>query len=266
MGLLGIFREFCGYGDYQREPAGAYSWQHLTLVAVVLTAMVVLAVYFGLKNKNKDLAQKNRVLVWSAILIDAFEMFKIIVMITRSDEPETAWHNLLPLFLCSIQLITIPLAAFTKGRIKRASLDFVLIFGILGAVLGTVGAAQNYANYPVLSMDNVVSAITHSISGFASLYIAISGMTSLKKRDLPITYGILAFFCVAAYSVNKVLDTNYMFLMSDDGTPYSLLTALVKGNSTLYAFGVIFLFVIYIAVFYLTHTLVVRNKKKKAQA
>jgi flagellar motor component MotA len=66
--------------------------------------------------------------------------------------------------------------------LKEASLDFVLTFGILGAVFGTVGATQNYSAYPVLSMPNVFSAITHCISGFASLYIIISGMESMKKE------------------------------------------------------------------------------------
>ena len=66
-------------------------------------------------------------------------------MCFRGHDP-LGWLYELPLFLCSIQLITIPLAAFTKGKIKEASLDFVLIFGILGAVFGTYFAGQNYGN------------------------------------------------------------------------------------------------------------------------
>ena len=255
-------KEFLGFGGYQREPSGAYSWQHLLLVGIVLAAMVGLSIWLGLTYRGKDIKRKNRVLIGAAILIDALEIFKIVVMILRSDEPSTAWHGLLPLFLCSIQLITIPLAAFSKGIVKDAALDFVLIFGILGAVLGTVGAAQNYNAYPVLSLDNVVSALTHSISGFASLYIAISGMASMKKRNIPITFGILGFFCAAAAVTNKLLGTNYMFLVSDDSTPYSLLTALVGGNKVLYAIGVILLFVIYIALFYAIFSLCTKKSNE----
>ncbi len=75
------------------------------------------------------------------------------------------WLYNLPLFLCSIQLIALPLAAFSKGRVKDASLDFVSIFGVLGMILGTYGAGNNYSAYPVLSFDNVVSGVTHAISG-----------------------------------------------------------------------------------------------------
>lgn len=118
----------------------------------------------------------------AALLIDGLEIFKIVLVCIRSEDA-TSWLYDLPLFLCSIQLITIPLAAFSRGRVREAALDFVFIFGILGAVLGTYLAGNNYSVYPVLSFDNVVSGITHSISGFCSLYIVISGMASMKKRN-----------------------------------------------------------------------------------
>ncbi len=242
-------KEFFGYGGYMREPEGYMSWQHLVFVTSLMIIMVGLAVWLGRRYRHSDDTQKNKILIISAILIDSFELLKIIIFITRSDEPSTAWHNLLPLFLCSIQLITIPLAAFAKGRLKEAALDFVFIFGILGAVAGTYGAGQNYNAYPVLSMDNVVSGITHSISGFASLYIAISGMASMKKKHISILFGILFGFCVAALTANLALGTNYMFLMRGDGTPYDIFYNLVGGNAVIYPIIVMLLFIIYITAF-----------------
>ena len=200
-------KEFFGFGGYQRTPEGAYSWQHILFVSLMLAAMLILAISLGIHCRGKDEKKKNRVLIWAAILIDSFEIFKIIMGCVVSGDP-MHWTVNLPLFLCSIQLITIPLAAFSTGRIKDAALDFVLIFGVLGGVLGTVGAAQNYNAYPVLSFDNMVSATTHCISAFASIYIAISGMTSLKKKNIPITLAILGGFCVAAFVANSVLDYN----------------------------------------------------------
>jgi len=263
---MGIIKEFLGIGGYQREPEGAWSWQHILFVSLMLLAMVAISVYLGRRNRHKSDKTKNKALIWAAILIDAFEIFKIAVVI-YSDGIDSI-RRLLPLFLCSIQLVTIPLAAFTKGRLKEAALDFVLTFGILGAVFGTVGAAQNYAAYPVLSMTNVVSAITHCISGFASLYIIISGMQSLKWKNLPITFGILGFFTVSALVANLTLDYNYMFLMNHDGTPYVIFWNMVGGNQVLYAIIVVLLFVIYIALYYLIYHWIVERSfplmKKKA--
>lgn len=242
-------REFFGFGGYQRQPEGAMSWQHLVFVTSLIVVMAVLAVFLGQRNRHSTMSQKNKVLVWAAILIDGFEILKIVILGLRSDDADF-WTRVLPLFLCSIQLITIPLAAFSSGRIKEAALDFVSIFGLLGALLGTYAATQNYDAYPVLSMDNVVSGITHCISGFAALYILVSGMASMKKKNIWITFTVLLAFCVTAYVVNILVDYNYMFLMNHDGTPYVILYNLVGGSKVLYPLSVVALFLIYILAFY----------------
>ena len=256
-------REFFGFGGYQRVPEGAYSWQHLLFVSSLMVVMVALAIFLGKRNKDRDEKAKNRVLIWSAILIDGFEICKLIIAVMKNGGDASCLLIDLPLFLCSIQLITIPLAAFCKGRIRDAALDFVMIFGILGAVLGTFGAAQNYGCYPVLSWDNVVSGITHSISGFAALYIGFSGLASMKKPNIPLTLGILTGFCVAAYVVNRVIDYNYMFLMRGDGTPYDILFNLVGGHQVIYPVCVVALFFVYILGYYGVYFLAHKKAKEK---
>lgn len=258
MEFFGLSKVGNGYG-FLRSAEGAWSWQHVLQVSILMILMVALAIFFGRKFKNKSEKEKNKVLIASAILIDGFEIIKIIVLCIRLQNP-LQWIYVLPLFLCSIQLIAIPMAAFCKGRIREACLDFVLTFGILGAVFGTVGAVQNYAAYPVFSMDNVFSGITHSISGFASLYIAISGLISLKKKNFVITLAILLSFAIIAYVVNLIVDYNYMFLMYHDGTPYSIFYNLVNGNKVLYPMIVVGIFVIYLSLFYFIYLKFIKKK------
>ena len=253
-------KEFFGFGGYTRPAEGFFSWQHLVFVTSLMVVMVLLAVFFGKRCRLADDRKKNIPLIWAALLIDGFEIFKIVILCLRSQSYQPILHNL-PLFLCSIQLISIPLAAFSKGRVREAALDFVCIFGILGAVLGTYGAGQNYGCYPVLSFDNVVSGTTHSISGFASLYILISGLTSMKKKNIICTFGILLVFCVAAYITNILVDYNYMFLMRGDGTPYDVLYNLVGGNPVAYPLGVVALFLVYVTGFYGVYAMVAGHKK-----
>ena len=254
-------KEFFGIGGYTRLAEGFLSWQHLLFVGSLLTLMVVLGICLGKRNRLQTTQRKNRVLVWAALLIDGLEIFKIVMLCYRSGSAETILYNL-PLFLCSVQLIAIPLAAFAKGRVKEASMDFVCIFGLLGAVFGTIGAGQNYDAYPVLSLDNVMSGLTHCISGFASLYIMYVGLAGLKKCNMGITFGILLGFCIMAYVVNVTIGYNYMFLMSGDGTPYDIFYDLVNGNRILYPVLVVALFLVYISAFY-WQIYYLRHKKVK---
>lgn len=261
--------EFLGFGGYSRPAEGYMSWQHLTFVTALVAIMFLCGIILGKRNRTKSDREKNRVLIVAAMLIDSLELFKIIVLSVRHGNP-FYFVYVLPLFMCSIQLITIPVAAFAKGRVKEVSLDFVTVFGLLGALLGTYFAGQNYGCYPVISLDNVVSGITHCISGFASLYILISGMRSMKKRDIPVTSAILGVFCMLAYLANLVWDCNYMFLSRGDATPYEIVMTIVGGSPVLYPIGVVLLFIIYIVayynVYYLIENMIHKKHNKTASA
>ena len=265
-------RWFFGFVEYnQDEIAGSLSWQHLLFVGVSILLMISLAVWLGRRFKDKTEQQKNKVLVVSAILIVSFEILKIIIACIKADDViRTILCSLLPLFLCSIQLLALPMAAFGKGRLKEASLDFVFIFGLLGAIFGTIGAMQNYNAYPVLAFHNVVSTVTHCVSGFASIYIFVSNMKSMEKRNTWITFTILGAFCVIAYAVNVATGliyqgnmfkgSNYMFLMYHDGTPYSIFYNMVGGSPVLYPIIVVGVFYLYAFIIY--QICAIKRKKK----
>ena len=51
-------KEFFGIGGYTRTPEGAWSWQHITVVSFYMLVMIGLAIFLGLRNKNKDLKTK----------------------------------------------------------------------------------------------------------------------------------------------------------------------------------------------------------------
>ena len=126
-------KDFFGFGGYTRPVEGYLSWQHLLFVSSLVAIMVLLAILLGRKNRHAAPDAKNKVLILAAILIDSIELCKIVLLCIREQDP-LLWLYELPLFLCSIQLITLPLAAFSKGRVKEAALDFVFIFGSAAAM------------------------------------------------------------------------------------------------------------------------------------
>ena len=259
-----LLREFFGFGGYVRPADGAYSLKHIINVAVFVGVSLALAIFLGLRNRKRDSRKKNIPLVVSAILIDTLEIIKIVIACVKGGSLRPILYNL-PLFFCSIQLITIPLAAFSKGRLKEAAVDFVFAFGLLGGVFGIVGAAQNYNAYPAFSWDNIVSAATHSISAFASLYIGLSKIFTLKMKNLPICEALLGFFVTAALIINPIIGYNYMFLVSHDGTPYSIFYNMVGGNPILYPMIVILIFVLWIVIYYVIARALSVKKSRKNQ-
>ena len=242
-------KRFFGFTDNVGKPAGFLSLDHLLLVFAFMTLAVTFAIILGRRYHGRPQREKNRVLIFTAIAIDSIELFKIILMCVRNHDPLNFLYDL-PLFMCSIQLISIPMAAFCKGKLKSIALDLVVMFGLLGAVFGTLGAGNLFSSYPAWFFDCVVSVLTHWISGFSALYIGISGMATLEKRNSPLTIGVFSGFVFAAFVTNYLIDYNYMFLRAHDGTPYKILYNLVNGNPVLYPITVIALFYIYIAVFY----------------
>lgn len=257
---MNIINEFLGIGGYKRTPEGAWSWQHLVFTFSMVAIALFLAIFLGIKCKNSKKGQNIAIIV-SAIIIDLAEIFHVVILgIRQNDFIQPILLNL-PLFLCSLMEIILPLAAICKGRFKEALLDFVLIFGLIAGIMGTVGAAQNYNAYPVLSFDNVVSAIIHCVSAFASLFIGITGMAKLKKENMWISFVILLGLTVLATIANKTIPYNYMFLERDDGTPYSIFFNLVGGNMILYKIIVVGLFALLIAGFYVFK--IIWNKKGK---
>ncbi len=252
-------KEFFGFGGYTRPPEGFLSWQHLTLVTAALLFATLSALWLGKKYKSRKEREKNRIVLRAAILMDSLEIIKIVMGTLATGEPGY-WLHELPLFLCSIQLITLPLAALSKGRLKAAAMDFIFLFGPLGALLGTYGAGNIFSCYPILSYDILCSVATHSIAGFAAVYIGTSGLLRMEKRDAWITVSVLFSFSAAAMLANHLLDYNYMFLVRGDGTPYDILYNLVGGHPILYPAGVILLFLLYISAFYLVFHLVKRKK------
>ena len=95
-----IIKNFFGFGakdnPYGGTPDGYLSWQHLTFVSTFVLSAIILAIILGVYYKNKDEKAKNKVLIWAAIIIDLFEITKIII---GCIDHITYWKTALPLFL-----------------------------------------------------------------------------------------------------------------------------------------------------------------------
>lgn len=146
---------------------------------------------------------------------------------------------------------------------QEGVLDFVFIFGLLGCVLGTYLAGNLYETIPVIHFDTICSLITHSIAGFCSLYIGVSGLATMKRQNLWIPIVTLIFFITIAYGINQIPETkignttiggyNYMFIQNYENTPFEIVFKIVSGINILYSLSIVLLMIIYILLFDLTY-------------
>lgn len=259
-------RIFFGFAPDPREAEGWFSPQHLIFVSAVLLIAVLLALAVAKKRRGADTDTRLKPLKVAAVVMLACETFKAVILCTRG-RGLVELRGILPLFLCSVMLFALPLAAFAKGRVREAALDFSLCFGPLCAVAGTY-LAGNIFQSPILSFDVIVSVITHNISGFAGVYIGATGLASMEKKNRPLTALILLVFELMALAADIIqlptpYQSNYMFFMTPDGTPFTVLEAAAGGTGPVYTILVALVYFAYLALFRLVYVLLARRKRTR---
>lgn len=269
--MLEKIGRYFGFGPSLYEAEGWLSWQHLVFVTIMICVTVFLALFFANKTKSGTREQKLKVLKVASIVMISLESIKIILNEFNSDGSFNFWafRSVLPLFLCSILLISLPIAAFGKGRIQEAALDFTMIFGFIACIAGTYLAANIFES-PILSFHVNVSVTTHCISGFAATYVLASKLASMKKENIWIVCCILLVFELLAFCVNQInlpdnYESNYMFLTRDSGTPFTIVTSFTGGIQILYTLCVMLIYFAYLGIFEGIYFLIKYLKTRKVK-
>lgn len=198
-----------------------FSWQHLLSVSVTLLVFLGLAVLLGRRYKDNDKAQRIILLI-AGIGIVANQIFKIVYLCIGS---ENIWDTLIgnaPLYLCDMAIFIIPLCALTRGRFREWCLDYVAIWGFIMAFFGTYLAGNVYPAHAAISHSAVNSLLEHAFSGFASLFIWVTKLNKMEKRNIPYVVGILVVFMTTALILDYADNHNFMFFFHGDGTPFTL--------------------------------------------
>lgn len=259
-----------------RTPAGLFSLSHLLTVTITLAIFLALAVFLGKKFKG-DYKKQNLVLLISGIAIVVVQLSKNIWLLCETDN---FWDCLIgnwPLYFCDVPIYIIPLAALTKGRFKQWCLDFMAICGLLMGFMGNYFAGNLYPSHAIISFSVINALLNHSISAFVALFIWVSGLNKMEKRDIPFAIGILFTFMTIALTVDYISipiigrERNFMFFFHGDGTPFTLFLDLYKGALIPYQITIYVLQCGYMGLFYLVYYWIMgmfkkREEHKKLQA
>ena len=255
-----------------RSGDALFSWPHLLSVTVTLAIFFGLAVFLGKKFKNDPKKQTITLLV-AGIAIVLVQIAKITYLAWDTDNFWDCIIGNAPLYLCDMAIFIIPLAAVTRGRFRDWCLDFVSIWGILMAIFGTYLAGNIYPAHAAISWGAINSLLNHAISGFAGLFIFVSGMNKMRKKDIPFSVSILLVFMFTALIIDYTHNLehgghNFMFFRHGDGTPFTFFKDYLSFNSQ--AVYVIWIFILqcgYMVGFYFAYygicKLIKRIKEKK---
>ena len=187
-------------------------------------------------------------------------------------ETDNFWDCLIgnwPLYFCDVPIYIIPLAALTKGRFKQWCLDFMAICGLLMGFMGNYFAGNLYPSHAIISFSVINALLNHSISAFVALFIWVSGLNKMEKRDIPFAIGILFTFMSIALTVDYISipiigrERNFMFFFNGDGTPFTLFLNLFGGALIPYQITIYVLQCGYIGLFYGVYYWIMSSLKKR---
>lgn len=184
----------------------------------------------GVMLRGKSERTKKAVLVTACVLtLLGFFVYKYFLSIDAEFHEATAamggfnWWGELPLQLCNINMILIPIAVLTN---RRALMSFCFFVGSLGAMMALVMPGAGFDGYSILLPRMLGYYGTHFMVIIEALALAVFGLYRPRFRDLPGTVAALVLVSLAVFGVNVLLRTtglhpkaNYFFSMETEGNP-----------------------------------------------
>jgi hypothetical integral membrane protein (TIGR02206 family) len=140
-------------------------------------------------------------------------------LLVAVDQDTYAKDNL-PLHLCSSGGIILPLTVLTRNKVL---LNFAYGLYLPGAVAAIATPATPYEHYSYLSLYFILFVLSHLIIIFVPLGAIAAGELQPSWRYYPAVLGIGFGLMAIDYPLNKLLDSNYLFVnYPAENTPLEL--------------------------------------------
>ncbi len=199
-----------------------------TVFNLMLAAFLLLLVAAGLLLRGKRERTKQIVLIAGcAVTLIGYFVYKYMLSLDGEYNVITAgmggfnWWGELPLQLCNINMILIPVAVLRK---YRPLLCFCFFLGPLGALMALLMPGNGFEGYSLLLPRMLGYYGTHFMIVIEGLALAVFGLFRPRFRDLPraVLTALLIAFC--AFLVNMLLrwsglhpKANYFFSVETEG-------------------------------------------------
>ena len=194
------------------------------LLALSLILLAVVSILLR-KKEERTRALFLSAACWATLLI--FIIYKIIL--SRDPEFNAAtvsmggfnWWGELPLQLCNINMLLIPIAALKRWR---PLLSFGFFIAPLGALMALMMPALGFDGYSIFLPRMLGYFITHYLILIEGLALATLGLYRPRFRDLPMTAMTLIAIALLIFGINMLLrvtglhpKANYFFSVETEG-------------------------------------------------
>lgn len=196
--------------------------------------LVFLLLFTGLciAARKRDEAFRGRLLagiMFGTLLL--FFVYKYVLFVDPEYSGLTAeagiggfnWWGELPLHLCNINMILIPIAVLTK---KRPLMSFCFFMGPLGAAMALLMPSAGFEAYSLLEPRILCYFVTHWLVFFGSLSLCGFGLYKPNFRDILPTVITALLLAFAIFLVDILLrkigvdpHSNYFFAVETEGNP-----------------------------------------------
>ena len=244
-----------------------------TLWLIVFGAFLLLLIIVSLILRGKDQQVKTGVLVGACLFtLAGFIVYKYYLCQDKAYDVITAsmggfnWWGELPLQLCNINMILIPIAVLRKSR---PLMSFCFFLGPLGAMMALVMPGNGFDGYSLLLPRMLGYYGTHFMIVIEGLAIVTFGLFRPTLRDLPKTILAALLIAFGVFVINMLLrwsglhpKANYFFSVETEGN--FLLEIFYKWipYPFLYLMPCIGILAVYMALIMLGFTLADRRKRR----
>ena len=203
---------FAKAGEY--EACGMFTIGHFILIVITIIGIIISLK----KTVNKSKQEIKKIIKKMTLIVWICEIIKIIFNLCIGNLKKI--NEYIPLYYCSLLLYTGIMASFGKGKIKRIGEVFLAIGGIIGGITFIILPTTSISIYPMFHYLSLYSFFFHGTMVYLGLLINLTQYIIIEKKDIIYYSGLVGGICIIALIINKIFDSNLMFISKDfPGTP-----------------------------------------------
>lgn len=224
---------------------------HIGWLMIITITVILISQYFKKLDANKQKAFQQKV-AWSILLLEISKMSYLLMKNEFS-------INYLPLELCSFAIFAIFYHAYTDNVFVGEMLYNLFLPGAIAALLFC-----NWTHRPIYEFLSLFSFIFHFTLVLYCMMVVYAGIVKPNRKRILSSLLFLAVTAPIIYQVNKIWNTNFMFLnVPSPGSPLEPLEN-IFGNPG-YIFGLVCMVILLWTIMYIPWNKLLSVKQLKTK-